>query len=70
MGDLDLDREDVFPPLSKERLQSLPRRKYMSSAVFSLENVSVQEECFLTVQLLMQHNPPLMRDFFIHLEVA
>lgn len=68
MGDLDLDRDDVFLPLSKGRLQSLPRRKYKSSAVFSLENVSVQEECFLTVQLLMQHNPALMRDFLFILK--
>lgn len=74
MGDLYLDSEDAFPPLSKGRwLQSLPRRKCMSSSdffFFFLENANLQEECFLTVMLLMQHLSSFHEGSFIHLEVA
>lgn len=37
---------------------------------FSLENANLQEECFLTVKLLMQHLSSFREESFIHLEVA
>jgi len=71
MRDLYLDSKDAFPPLAEGRwLQRLPRRKYMSCSVFFLENANLQEECCLTVKLLMQHLSSFHEGSFIHLEVA
>lgn len=70
MGDLYLDSKDAFPPLSKGRwIQSLPRRKYMSSSVFFLENANLQEE-FLDSQVAYATPALFHEGSFIHLEVA